>query len=133
MLVVDASAIVRAIVAIPPADDVRARLDRDGDLAAPHLIDLEVLQALRRFVRHGDLTVDRARVAIDDFIDLDLTKYPHEAFLDRIWQLRDALSTYDAAYLALAEVLDVPLVTSDAALAKVASTNAGVELYAPAD
>ena len=133
MLVVDASAIVRVIVAIPPGDDVRARLDGDGDLAAPHLIDLEVLQALRRFVRRGDLTVDRALVAIDDFSDLNLTKYPHEALLGRIWQLRDALSSYDATYLALVEALGVPLVTSDAALANVAGTSAEVELYAPTD
>jgi predicted nucleic acid-binding protein len=133
LLVVDASAIVRAIGERAPANEIRERLDEDGELAAPHLIDLEVLQALRRFVLHGHLSLDRARVALEDFGDLNLTKYPHAALLDRVWELRDNLSAYDAAYLALAEAIGVPLVTSDAALAAAAGDVVEVELFEPAD
>jgi predicted nucleic acid-binding protein len=132
LLVVDASAIVRAVGEGAPANEVRERLDDDGELAAPHLIDLEVLQALRRFVRHGNLTLDRAHIAIEDFEDLNLTRYPHVALIDLIWDLRDSLSAYDAAYLALAEAIGIPLVTCDAKLAAAAEGVAAVELFEPA-
>lgn len=133
MLVVDASAVVRAIGEAAAAAELRDRLDDDGELAAPHLIDLEILQALRRFVRRGDLTLDRAHIAIEDFEDLNLTRYPHVALIDRIWELRDRASAYDAAYLALAEAIGVPLVTCDAKLAAAAEGIAPVELFSPAD
>lgn len=133
MFVVDASAIVRAIGEGSPADDLRTRLDEDGELAAPHLVDLEVTQALRRFVRLGALTFDRAYAAIEDLADLNLTRYPHVVLLDRIWELRDRASAYDAAYLALAEAIGVPLVTCDAKLAVAAGSLVEVELFRPAD
>ncbi|KAA0273351.1 MAG: PIN domain-containing protein [Acidobacteria bacterium] len=133
MLVVDASAVVDVVAEMPPGEDVRERLDNDGELAAPHLIDLEVLQALRRFARSGDLSPDRAQIAIEDFEDLSLTRYPHVALLDRIWALRDRLSAYDAAYVALAEAIGVPLVTCDAKLASAAAGIAAVELFSPID
>ncbi|GIK78460.1 MAG: VapC ribonuclease [Actinomycetes bacterium] len=133
MLVVDASAVVRAIGETAAAGELRERLDDDGELAAPHLIDLEVLQALRRFARSGDLSPDRAQIAIGDFEDLSLTRYPQVALLDRIWALRDRLSAYDAAYVALAEAIGVPLVTCDAKLASAAAGIAAVELFSPVD
>jgi len=133
VLVVDASAAFDAVVATEPLDDLAARLGADPELAAPHLIDLEVLSALRRSVRLGRLSVDRAGDARADFADLALTRFPHEPLAERIWELRDSLSAYDAAYVALAEVLAVPLITCDPALVAAAEqTAAAVELYAPA-
>lgn len=88
-------------------------------LHAPHLLDLEVAQVLQRYAAAGALTQDRGSQALEDFADLPLDRYPHHRFLDRIWELRHNLTAYDAAYVALAEALAAPLVTRDAALAKV--------------
>lgn len=100
-----------------------------GELEAPHLIDLEFLQALRRMVRRGELSEDRAndaRVLLDE---LNLTRFPHEPLSDRIWELRHNLTAYDAAFVALAEVLSEPLITCDARLASTKGIAADVELY----
>jgi predicted nucleic acid-binding protein len=88
-------------------------------LHAPHLIDLEVAQVLRRYVRSAIISVERGAEALTDLIDFPLTRYPHLVLLTRIWQIRHALTAYDAAYLALAEALDATLVTRDRALARV--------------
>ena len=93
----------------------------DETLHVPHLVDLEVTQALRRYVRTGIIPADRGAEALDDLGDLPLTRYPHQVLLPRIWELRNGLTAYDAAYLALAEVLDAPLVTRDRALANAGS------------
>lgn len=90
-------------------------------LHAPHLIDLEVAQVLRRYERSGVISAQRGAEALTDLLDFPLTRYPHSVLLDRIWQMRHGLTAYDAAYLALAEALDAPLVTRDAALAKTGS------------
>ena len=86
-------------------------------LHCPHLLDLEVAQVLRRHSR-GHMTEPRVREAIEDLRDLPLTRYAHEPFLDRIWELRENLTAYDGAYVALAETLGAILLTSDARLAR---------------
>jgi len=129
MLVVDTSAVLDAVVARRPAAGLVERLSGDGDLHAPHLIDVELLHALRRLERDGAIGVDRAADARVDLRDLALTRYPHHPLADRIWELRHALSAYDATFVALAEVLQAPLVTCDARLASASGHHARVELY----
>ncbi len=129
MLVVDTSAVVAALTGGPGADGLRARLAGDGDLHAPHLVDVEVLHALRRLVAGRALTLRRAEEARADFAELAVVRYPHEPLADRIWELRNNLSAYDAAFVALAEALGVPLVTCDAALARAPGHRADVELF----
>ena len=89
-------------------------------LHVPHLVDVEVAQALRRYVREGELDPAAAAAAIDDLRDLDLQRHAHEPLLNRIWQLRQNLTAYDAAYLALAEALDAVLLTCDGRLTRAA-------------
>ncbi|MGH2969695.1 MAG: type II toxin-antitoxin system VapC family toxin [Solirubrobacteraceae bacterium] len=90
-------------------------------LHAPHLVDVEVLSALRRLVASGEATVARADEAIADLLDLPIERYPHDILVPRVWQLRENLSAYDASYVALAEAVadePVPLLTADARLAR---------------
>ncbi|MGH2894496.1 MAG: type II toxin-antitoxin system VapC family toxin [Solirubrobacteraceae bacterium] len=87
-------------------------------LHAPEVIELEVLNALRRLLRQGLVSSDRAAEAVADLGDVRLVRYPHGPLRDRVWDLRDRLSAYDAAYVALAEALgDSILLTSDTGLA----------------
>jgi predicted nucleic acid-binding protein len=87
-------------------------------LHAPHLIDLEIAQVLRRYVRSTVITAERGAEALSDLVDFPLTRYPHFVLLTRIWEMRHDLTAYDAAYLALAEALDARLITRDRALAR---------------
>ena len=97
---------------------VEVRLFRDGDaFHSPHLLDVEVAQALRRLVRAGDVLADRALEALDDLADFDLRRHSHVNLLGRAWELRDNLTAYDAVYVALAEAIAAPLVTCDGPLA----------------
>ncbi|HEU4723582.1 MAG TPA: type II toxin-antitoxin system VapC family toxin [Gemmatimonadaceae bacterium] len=129
MLVVDSSAVLEALAARDPATGLVERLAGDGDLHAPHLIDTEVLHALRRMLRKGQISGERAHDARTDYAELTLVRYPHEPLNDRVWELRDNLTAYDATFVALAEALDVPLVTSDARLAAAPSHHAHIELF----
>lgn len=130
MLVVDPSAIVDALVGEGPALGLVDRLAQDGDLAAPHLLDVEFLHALRRLVAVRELSADRAADARVDFADLSISRYPHQSVSDRAWALRDNLTAYDAVFVALSEALGVPLVTCDARLGAARVHHAEVEVFA---
>lgn len=127
MVVVDTSAVLAALAARTPHAALVQRLADDGDLHAPHLIDIEILQALRGLVRGGKLSADRAEDVRTDIAALAITRYGHEALADRVWALRDNLTAYDAVFIALSEALEVPLITCDARLA--AAPGLAAELY----
>jgi predicted nucleic acid-binding protein len=129
VIVVDASAILEVLLSTSDAARVAERLFMPGEtLHAPHLLDLEVAQVLRRYALAGDLDTARGLDALEDLADLPLTRYPHDLLLPRIWALRRNLTAYDAAYVALAEALAAPLITRDAALASVRVHHARVEV-----
>lgn len=119
MIVLDASALVELILNTPTGQLVASRIaDPAEGLHVPHLADIEVAQALRRYVRKGDLELEAAAVALDDFRALDLQRHAHEPLLERVWELRENLTAYDAVYVALAEVLDGVLLTCDGRLSR---------------
>lgn len=129
MIVLDASAAVHLLLNSSVGANIARRIaDPNETLHAPHLIDLEVTQVIRRYVQIEELSIDRAEVALQDFADLDLVRYDHHSLLDRIWQLRENLTAYDASYLALAEVLDAVLLTSDARMARAPGSRVRVEV-----
>ena len=128
MIVVDASVIVTALADDGPAGDrVRARL-RGERLAAPAVIDLEVMSAWRRLVSTGDLDERRAHLALDDLHALRMERAPHRPLLARCWELRHNVTMYDAAYIALAELMSSPLLTGAARLAAAPGTRCQVEV-----
>ncbi len=129
MIVVDASLLLELLLRFEGAAAAERRLFSPGEtLHAPHLVDLEVAQVLRRYCLSQELTAGRAEEALDDFLQLPLQRYSHEWLLGRIWELRHQVSAYDAAYVALAETLGAPLATSDRKLAAVAGRRVAVEL-----
>ena len=132
MIVLDASALVELVLGTASGRGIAARVaDPAVSLHAPHLADVEVAQALRRYTRDGELDALDARAALDDFRALDLQRHAHEPLLDRVWALRENLSAYDAVYVALAEALDAVLLTCDGRLARAPSFAARVELVRP--
>jgi len=129
VIVLDASAAVDWLVQTAAARRIESRIfSRNQSLHAPELLDLEVAQVLRRLLREGALSASRAEAAIQDLLDLRITRYPHSVLLPRIWQLRHNLSAYDAAYVVLAEKLGATLLTRDARLASAASHTATIEV-----
>jgi len=129
-VVADASALVEVLAGSAVAPALQERL-REEDVHTPFLVEVEVLQALRRFVRAGYLSEDRATMARDHLDALPLVLYPHRPMMERIWELRENHTAYDASYIALAEILAAPLVTCDARLARSPTHEAVVELFAP--
>lgn len=118
MIVVDASALAPAL-ADDSADGHRARAALRGqDLTAPELLDLEVASVLRRQVAAGLLSGHRVEQALADLLALPLRRVRHAPLLPRCWELRHNITMYDAAYVALAEVLGVALITADERLSK---------------
>jgi predicted nucleic acid-binding protein len=129
VLVVDTSAVLEALIARDPSPGLIERLASDGDLHGPHLIDTEVLHALRRMTHRNEISEERAYDARGDFAELGLVRYPHQPFNDRVWEMRHNLSAYDATFVALAEALAAPLITCDARLASAPGHEAQIELF----
>jgi predicted nucleic acid-binding protein len=126
MIVVDASAVLEALLRTPAARAVERRLfEPSQTLHAPHLLDVEVAQVVRRYAASSEIDVERGRMAL---ADLPLHRYPHDFLLPRVWNLRDNLTAYDAMYVALAEALDAPLLTRDKRLAASPGHHARIEL-----
>ncbi len=131
MIVLDASAVVSLLVGPgPEAARIRRKVESPGEsLHVPHLMDLEVLHALRRQTLLGTLSQERGAEALEDLKNIAFVRYPHASLVDRIWDLKNNLTAYDAAYVALAEALGAPLVTLDARLARAPGIRATVKVY----
>jgi predicted nucleic acid-binding protein len=131
VIVLDASSAVAVLLNLgASAPDIRVRLDRaDESLHVPHLFEVEVVNVLRRYALNGTLSTQRARLALNRLSDMRVTRYPHTALLSRIWELKANVTAYDAAYIALAETLEAPLITRDERLSRAPGIRATVELY----
>lgn len=131
MIVLDASAALEILLRGGRCESLVNRvLDAREPIAAPHLLDLEIAQVLRRYVMAREIDAARAEEAMDDYRDMQVARYPHDALLGRVWELQVNCTTYDASYIALAEALGCPLVTCDAALAKIPGHAAAIEVFA---
>ncbi len=129
MIVVDASALLEVLLRTSSAKAVEDRLFAPREtLHAPHLLDIEVAHVVRRYAAGGEIDGARGRLALADLADFALHRYPHDFLLPRIWDLRSNFTAYDAAYVALAEALDAPLLTRDRRLAAAAGHHAQIEL-----
>lgn len=130
MIVLDASAGIDWLLQTAAGRQIENRIyARSETLHAPHIIDLEVAQVLRRLVREGVVSSRRAEEAVADLMDLRMVRYPHFVFLSRIWQRRHNLSAYDAAYVVLAEEIGATLITRDKRLAAACGRAAAVEVF----
>jgi predicted nucleic acid-binding protein len=129
LIVVDASALLEVLLRTPAAERVETRLYVPGQtLHAPHLLDVEVAQVIRRYAANGDIDAERGRMALADLAAFPIRRYPHGMLLERVWNLRHNLTAYDAVYVALAEALDAALLTRDKRLAAAAGHRARVEV-----
>ena len=129
MIVIDASAAIELMLRTHLGEQVELRaLAAEERLYAPHLLDLEVAQALRRLIQLKEITAARAQEALDDYAGLLVERAAHGELLGRIWQLRDSMTLHDGAYVALAEALDAPLLTCDGKLARCHGHRARIEL-----
>jgi len=127
LIVVDASAALELLLRGASAQDVEALLFAPGEsLHAPHLIDVEILQVLRRHVLAGRMAADQADRALDVWRAFPVRRWAHEMLAPRIWALRDTLTAYDTAYVALAEVLPATLVTLDGKLERASGHTAKI-------
>ena len=130
MIVLDASAAIDWLIQSPAGHLIGQRVrTRNETINAPHLFDIEVLQVLRRLARQGVISDQRADIAVQDLCNLRIVRYPHLILAPRVWHLRQNLTAYDAAYVALAEHLKAPLVTRDAGIAAASGHSARVEIF----
>jgi predicted nucleic acid-binding protein len=130
VIVLDASAAIDWLLQTAVGERIENRIYSRGEsLHAPHLLDLEVAQVLRRLVRKAAVSAQRADQALQDLLDLRVTRYPHFVFLPHIWRLRDNFSAYDAAYVALTEKLGATLLTRDAHLATASARSVSIEVF----
>lgn len=130
MIVLDASAAIDWLLQTAAGQRIETRIYSRGEsLHAPHLLDLEVAQVLRRLVREAAVSAQRADQAIQDLQSLRVTRYPHVVFLPQIWRLRHNLSAYDAACVALTEQLGATLITRDVRLASASARGVRIELF----
>ena len=129
MIVIEASALLEILLQTPRADQLMERaLERSERMYAPQLLDIEVTQVLRRLGQRKEITTTRAEQALDDLNDLVIERHEHQALVRRTWQLRDSLTAYDGAYVALAQALSAPLLTCDSKLAGAHGHHATIEL-----
>lgn len=129
MIVVDASALLEVLLRTPAAEAVERRLfNTSQTLHAPHLLDVEVAQVLRRYAAIGEIDDERGSAALADLADFPIRRYPHDFLLTRVWSLRSNFTAYDAVYVALAEALNAKLLTRDQRLAAAVDRHAGVAL-----
>jgi predicted nucleic acid-binding protein len=128
VIVADASVLAPALVDEGGSGALARERLVSAEIHVPELADVEVLSVLRRRVLAGHLSADRAAAALRDYADLVVERYPHLPLLPRAWQLRDAVSAYDAQYIALAELLGAPLLTADARLSRAPGVRCRVDL-----
>lgn len=129
MIVLDASVVVELLLATPTGRAVESHVTRpDENVNVPHLLSVEVTHALRRLMHTGTVADLEARQALAALQRLPAFRWQHEPLLSRVWELRHSLSAYDAVYIALAELLDATLLTTDARLGRSAGHRARVEV-----
>jgi predicted nucleic acid-binding protein len=129
VIVLDASAAIEWLLQSPAGVKIDHRIFAPSEsLHAPHLLDVEVAQVLRRYVRDKMISAQRGQEALEDLRDLPLRRYPHDFLIPRVWELRATLTAYDAVYVALAELLDALLLTCDGKIASAPGHDANVEV-----
>jgi len=128
VIVLDASAVLEWLFDTPKAAALQRILTEETNFHAPELIDVEIAQVIRRYHLNQGVSVERCRQALDDFCDLPVHRVGHRDLLPLIWDYRDNLSAYDAAYVALAQLLDTRLITSDRKLANAPNLAIEVQL-----
>ena len=129
MIVLDASAAIEWLLQSPAGIKIDKRIFSVSEsLHVPHLLDIEVAQVFRRYVREKIIPPQRGREALEDLDGLPLSRYPHDFLITRVWELRSSLTAYDAVYVALAEALDAPLLTCDRKVASASGHSANVEV-----
>ncbi|CAN5470120.1 MAG: type II toxin-antitoxin system VapC family toxin [Acidimicrobiia bacterium] len=130
MIVVDASVVVDLLLGpgSDAGDTLAEHLVQREVVCSPHLVDAEVGQTLRRFVLRGELSGSRAVSMVEDLVNVPIRRFPHTGLLGRAFELRSNVTVYDGLYLALAEALESPLLTGDAALADVPGCRAAVDV-----
>jgi predicted nucleic acid-binding protein len=129
LIIVDASCLYEVVAATPLGQEIAERMLSVPEVAAPHLIDAEVLGVIRRNAHNGDLDTTAALQATEELRDWPGDRYDHRLLIERVWELRHTVRTWDAFYIALAEALHAPLLTRDARLSRATGPLCKFELY----